>query len=110
MTNLSSLLPISLPTLDRAESLAAGLQSAANSTDASAKAVDATAADFESLFLSLLLKEMRQTSDGEGLFGAEASDTYGGLFDLYMSQHLANSGGLGLNSLIKAYLEKSQQP
>jgi Rod binding domain-containing protein len=103
MTNLASLLPLSLPTVDRAESLAASVSSGAP-TPASA------ANDFESLFIAMLLKEMRQTTEGEGLFGGEASDTYGGLFDLYMSQHLANAGGLGLSRLIEAYLETSKQP
>jgi flagellar protein FlgJ len=60
--------------------------------------------------ISLLLKEMRQTTAGEGLFGGEASDTYGSLFDLYLSQHLADAGGLGLQPLVDTYLETVQQP
>ena len=61
--------------------------------------IAATAKDFEATFLSLLLKEMRQTLDtegGGGLFAGDTGDVQGGLFDLYMSKHLADGGGIGL--------------
>lgn len=57
------------------------------------------AADFESLFVSHLLKEMRNTLE-DGLFAGEGSDTYGGLFDLYLSRHLSENGGMGLKQAI----------
>ncbi len=60
------------------------------------------AADFESIFVSQLLKEMRNTLQ-EGLFSGEGSDTYGGLFDLYLGRHLSQAGGFGLKeSLLKS--------
>ena len=40
----------------------------------------------------------------EGLFGSEASDTYGGLFDLYMGKHLATTNGLGISEMLQTYL------
>lgn len=58
-----------------------------------------TAEDFESVFVSLLLKEMRGTLS-EGLFGGESSDVLGGMFDQFMGQHLANSSALGIKQLI----------
>lgn len=62
--------------------------------------------EFESVFLSLLLKEMRNTLDtGEGgLFGGEQSDTFGGMFDQFMGQHLSESSPLGIADAIKSYL------
>jgi flagellar protein FlgJ len=55
------------------------------------------AKEMEATFLSMLLKEMRQTLEPEGgLFPGDSSDVQGGLFDLYMSKHLADSGGVGL--------------
>jgi len=59
------------------------------------------AKQFESLFVSMLIKEMRQSSGfGEGLFPGDASDTYGGMFDMFMGQHLAENGGIGLAEMV----------
>ncbi len=78
-----------------------------------AQAADATqrqqiATDFESVFLSTLLKQMRQSVDGDGLFAGDSSDTYGGMFDLFMGKHLAANGGLGIRDMILKYLESSK--
>lgn len=57
---------------------------------------------FESVFLTMLLKEMRQTLEPGGLFGHDSSDIYGSLFDQFMGQHLAQGKGMGLaQSLIR---------
>ena len=60
---------------------------------------------FESVFLSLLLKEMRQTLEPGSLFGKDSSDIYGGLFDQFMSQHLAQGKGMGLAQALLKQLE-----
>lgn len=63
---------------------------------ADAKLKDA-AKEMEATFLSMLLKEMRQTLDEEGgLFPGDSGDVQGGLFDLYLSRHLADNGGVGM--------------
>jgi len=64
------------------------------------------ASEFESVFVSLMLKEMRNTLDGEngGLFGGEGSDTFGGMFDLFMGQHLSKSSPFGIADAIKGFL------
>ena len=67
----------------------------------------ATAKDFEATFLSLLLKEMRQTLDtegGGGLFAGDTGDVQGGLFDLYLGKHLADAGGVGFAPAIERQL------
>jgi Rod binding domain-containing protein len=65
------------------------------------------ARQFESMFTSLLLKEMRQTSGEEGLFQGESSDTMGGMFDMFMGEHIAKEGGLGIAHMVQTYLENS---
>jgi flagellar protein FlgJ len=60
---------------------------------------------FESVFLSMLLKEMRQTLEPGSLFGNDSSDVYGGLFDQFMAQHLAQGKGMGLAQSLMKQLE-----
>ena len=60
---------------------------------------------FESVFLSMLLKEMRQTLEPGGLFGHDNSDIYGSLFDQFMGQHLAQGKGMGLAQALIRQLE-----
>lgn len=55
--------------------------------------------DFEGVFLSLMLKEMRNTLEG-GFFGEESSDTYGGMFDMFVGQDLAKSQPLGISKIL----------
>jgi Rod binding domain-containing protein len=65
------------------------------------------AQEFESLFVSMLVKELRQTSSSDGgLFPGDPSDTFGGMFDMYMGQHLARSGGIGLAESIAESIAK----
>lgn len=64
---------------------------------------------FEELFTTLVLKQMRQTLDSGGLFAGDESDVLGGLFDHYMGQHLAKSGGFGIGAMIRRQMELQQQ-
>ena len=76
---------------------------------ATAKRAESVGQEFESVFVSLLLKEMRNTLDtGEGgLFGSEQSDTFGGMFDQFMGQHLAEASPLGIANAIESYLKNA---
>ena len=76
---------------------------------ATAKRAETVGNEFEAVFVSLLLKEMRNTLDtGEGgLFGSEKSDTFGGMFDQFMGQHLAEASPLGIADAIKSYLKNA---
>ena len=60
---------------------------------------------FEAMFASMLIKQMRKSLDGPGLFANDKSDVLGGLFDHFMSQHIAQKGGLGIAALIQKHLE-----
>jgi len=70
------------------------------------KQPEAIAQQFEGLFMSMLVKEMRQSPLGEGLFPGDGSDTYGGIFDTFMGQHLAENGGIGMAASIAAAIRK----
>jgi Rod binding domain-containing protein len=59
--------------------------------------------DFEALFFSMMLKEMRNSissEEGGGMFAGEGSDTYGGMFDTFIGEHMATSGQLGLAEIV----------
>lgn len=50
--------------------------------------------------MSLLLKEMRNSLGEGGLFGGDSSDTYGGMFDLFLGQQLAQTKPLGIGQVL----------
>jgi Rod binding domain-containing protein len=64
------------------------------------------AQDFESVFTSMMLKEMRNTLEPGSLFGEDSSDIYGGMFDQFLGQHMADSGGIGLARMIQKALDR----
>lgn len=64
--------------------------------------------EFEGVFLSFLLKEMRNTVEG-GLFAGDSSDTYGGMFDMFLGQNLAKSKPLGISDMLVQKYEKQNQ-
>jgi peptidoglycan hydrolase FlgJ len=57
------------------------------------------AREFESVFVSMMLKTMRQ-SMSKDMFAGDDSDTFGGMFDSFMGQHIADNGGIGLAQFI----------
>jgi Rod binding domain-containing protein len=71
-----------------------------------ARSIERVAEEFESLFVSMVLKEMRQTLEPGTLFGSDSSDSYGGLFDMYLSSHVVRAGGLGVGKMVREYLAK----
>ena len=70
-------------------------------------APEEVARSFESVFASLLLKEMRNTLT-DGLFGQESSDVLGGLFDLHMGQAMAQGRGLGIKNMVLSQLQQQE--
>ncbi len=106
MINLNSLTTtVDIPTRLESELNAASAGSASESKfgDLDKRGLGKVAEDFESVFLSLMLKEMRNTLDQSsgGLFGSEGSDTYGGMFDMLMGQSLAKERHLGIADLVE---------
>ena len=70
------------------------------------QSIHRVANEFESLFVSLVLKEMRQTLEPDTLFGGDTSDAYGGMFDLNLGQHIAKAGGFGIGKMVQEYLNR----
>ena len=56
--------------------------------------------DFESVFISMMLKEMRNSLEGGGFFGEESSDTFGGMFDMFIGKHVASTTPLGIADIV----------
>ena len=56
------------------------------------------ARDFESVFSSMMVKQMRESLT-EGMFGGDSGDVYGGLFDLYLGKHLAAAQPMGIGKM-----------
>ena len=69
------------------------------------RAVQDVARNFEGVFLSTLLKEMRGTLEPDTMFGENQGDVLGGMFDMYLGQHLAGAGSLGIGALVQKYLK-----
>lgn len=82
---------------------------ASRAPNASPQAVAEVARNFESLFASQLLKEMRQTLEPDTFFAGDSGDVWGGLFDMYLGQHLAQSNALGIAELVKRQLQGQPQ-
>ena len=68
------------------------------------------AKDFEAMFLSQIIKGMRQSLESGSMFAGDSGDVQGGLFDQYMGQHLADAGGVGLAATIKRQLAQQESP
>lgn len=54
------------------------------------------ATQLEGVFVSMLLKTMRETMTEGEMFGNDTSDIWGGIFDQAMGDAVAKDGGLGL--------------
>lgn len=66
-----------------------------------AQAVQQAALGFEGMFVSQLIKQMREALEPGTMFGSDTGDVLGGLFDMTMGQHLAKSGALGIAKLLQ---------
>lgn len=58
------------------------------------------AGQFESLFISMMLKSMRDASLGEGIFESDQTETYREIADKQLAMDMAGKGGLGLTDMI----------
>jgi Rod binding domain-containing protein len=92
---MSTIVPLTsiADTLQIARASAEGRQN--KQVDGAATLTD-TAREFEAVFASLLLKEMRNSVDG-GLFPGDKSDSFGSLFDLHLGRVMAEAGFLHLD-------------
>ena len=68
------------------------------------QAIKGVAQQFESLFMSMMLKSMRDTLPEDSLFGSSSMQTYTEMFDQQLALDMSRSGGVGLASLIERQL------
>lgn len=98
------MLPIAASTLLDPAILGEAVNTARAAADATSEQIAKVASDFESLFASQLLKELRQTLEPDSLFSGDSGDIYGGMFDLFLGQQISRDGGLGLSRVIREAL------
>ncbi len=72
----------------------------AQARDDSPQALQVAARQFESLFVQMMLKSMRQASFGDPLFDSTSSRFYREMFDQQLSVDLAKTSGLGIADML----------
>ena len=72
----------------------AGLRAQAGQRPSEAQS--SVAEQFESLFINMMLKEMRKTVSRSDLLGSEAMESYEQMFDQQIALGMARAGGIGL--------------
>jgi flagellar protein FlgJ len=71
------------------------------------EATKSVAQQFESLFLNIMLKEMRKTVNRSGLLGSDTMETYEQMFDQQIALGMSKAGGIGLAPFIEQQLNKN---
>lgn len=75
--------------------------------DDSQGALRTVAQQFESLFLGMMVKSMRDASIGDQLFDSNAQNTYLEMYDKELSLSLSSQGGIGLADTIVRQLSQN---
>ncbi|MHB1590529.1 MAG: flagellar assembly peptidoglycan hydrolase FlgJ [Sulfuricella sp.] len=70
-------------------------------------ALKAVAQQFESIFMSMMLKSMREAIPKDGLLDSEQGNLYTQLFDQQLAQKLSTGKGLGVADMIVRQLTRS---
>jgi flagellar protein FlgJ len=73
----------------------------------SPEALKAVAQQFESLFLDMMMKSMRDANLGAGLFDSGDSQFYQEMWDKQIAMQLAKGGGLGIADMMLRQLQRS---
>lgn len=75
----------------------------------SPEAIKEVAKQFESVFLNMVLKSMRQAKLSDGLLDNDQSEFYQDMYDQQLAIHLSGEPGIGLAELIARQLSPKQQ-
>ena len=67
------------------------------------------AEQFESIFINMMLKSMRNATERSSLMDSQAGRMYESMFDQEVSLHLAKNGSLGLAETIKSQIQRNQE-
>jgi Rod binding domain-containing protein len=74
------------------------------------EALKEVARQFESVFVTMMMKSMRDALPKDGLFASSQMETYQEMFDQQLSLDLASNGGLGLASVIERQMSRTLAP
>ena len=67
-------------------------------------------AEFEALFINMMLKELRATVNKSGFMdGGKAEELYTGLMDTQISRDLADQGGIGLAEMLSRQMAEKNE-
>jgi flagellar protein FlgJ len=69
------------------------------------KALESVAKQFESIFLGMVLKSMRDASFGDGLFDSDQTKFYQDMFDKQLALHMTRDRSVGLAQMMVRQLE-----
>jgi peptidoglycan hydrolase FlgJ len=86
------------------------LKAASAQTPNDPKTLRAVAQQFESLFIGMMLKSMRDAKLGDGLFDSDQSRLYQDMFDQQLSVSLSQGRGLGIAELLVRSLSPAGIP
>jgi len=73
-----------------------------------AGAAKEVAKQFESIFVKMMLKSMREASFGDEIFGSQQMDAYQDMYDNQMAVHLSSGKGIGLADVIVRQISAGQ--
>ncbi len=76
------------------------LKSASAKDPSNPATIRAVAQQFESLFVSMMLKSMRDAKLGDGLFESDQSRLYQDMFDQQLSQTMSQGRGIGIADML----------
>ena len=100
---------MSLPLVDPSQLAATGnlsalKQAAANNNP---QALRAAAQQFESLFVSMVLKSVQQANFKDPLFGSDQENLYQGMYDDQVAAEMSKGKGLGLAEMLVQQLQRA---
>ena len=68
------------------------------------------AQQFESLFINMMMKEMRKTVDRSDLLGSDAMETYEQMFDQQVALGMSKPGCIGLAKFLDEQMNRNKAP
>jgi flagellar protein FlgJ len=74
------------------------------------QALKAAAQQFETVFLNMMLKSMREATPQEGAFDSEQTKMFTGMLDQQLAQSMSASRGVGLADVMVKQLSRNQSP
>lgn len=77
--------------------------------DGGKESVHAAAAQFESYFMQMMLRSMRQTLSQDGPFDSQETRTFSDMFDQQISQSISKGRGVGLADMLAKQMQLSMQ-